>query len=132
MGEFGAAEEIAVEKGALSGKASAFGKIVMALLAAAVLTASAAPVATGVPGISGVSDTTPGLEGATPVEAPAVDLVCEGGCPIGDAGEMGDETSPFPEGYVEEDQECTGGGCAVDPESAIMIDPLTGKVVEGE
>ncbi|GAB1820966.1 hypothetical protein [Herbidospora sp. RD11066] len=127
MGEFGAAEEITVEADTLSRRGAALAKIVMALLAAAVLTASAPPVAIGVPAVSGVTD---GLEGATPVEAPAVDLVCEGGCPIGDAAEMGDETSPFPEGYREEDQECTGPGCAIAPEDpTVMIDPLTGREI---
>lgn len=124
MGEFGTAEEIEVEGGALAGKASALGRIVMALAAAAVLTTSAAPV-------SGMSGEVPGgLEGATPVEAPSVELTCEGGCPVGDAGEFGDETSPFPQGYREEDQECTGQGCAVDPEAAIEIDPFTGEVLD--
>ncbi|TKK85107.1 hypothetical protein FDA94_27185 [Herbidospora galbida] len=115
MADFGAAEEIAVEGDTPGGQASVLGKIVVALLTAAVLTASAAPVA---PAVS------PGLEGATPMEAPEVDLVCEGGCPTGDGGELGDETSSFPEGYREEDQECTGEGCAVAPYEAVLIDPF--------
>ncbi|WP_030452117.1 hypothetical protein [Herbidospora cretacea] len=121
MGDFGAAEEIVVEGDRSGRTASLLGKIAVALLAAAVLTASAAPV----------TPASPGLEGATPMRAPEVDLVCEGGCPTGDGGQLGDETSPFPEGYREEDQECTGPGCAVDPVGVVVIDPFTGKVVEG-
>ncbi|WP_062346317.1 hypothetical protein [Herbidospora yilanensis] len=125
MGDFGAAEELAVEGDTPGGRVAAFGKIVMALLAAAVLTASAAPAVPAVPA------TSPGLEGATPMRAPEVDLVCEGGCPAGDGGQLGDGTSPFPEGYREEDQVCTGEGCAVAPYDAVLIDPFTGKIVDG-
>nr|WP_062338749.1 hypothetical protein [Herbidospora sakaeratensis] len=110
MADFGATEEIAVEGDRSGRAASLLGRIVVAVLAAAVLTASAAPVA---PAIS------PGLEGATPMEAPEVDLVCEGGCPAGDGGQLGDGTSPFPRGYREEDQECAGEGCAVAPQDAV-------------
>ncbi|WP_062439766.1 hypothetical protein [Herbidospora daliensis] len=110
MADFGTSEEITVEGDTVGRTASLLGKLVVALLSAAVLTASAAPVA---PVIS------PGMEGATPMEAPEVDLVCEGGCPTGDGGELGDGTSPFPEGYREEDQECAGAGCAVAPEAPV-------------
>ncbi|NAS26508.1 hypothetical protein GT755_33140 [Herbidospora sp. NEAU-GS84] len=123
MGDFGAAEEIVVEGDPPGGRVAALGRVVLALLAGAVLTSSAAP-ATPSPGLS------PGLEGATPVRAPEVDLVCEGGCPTGDGGQLGDGTSPFPEGYREEDQVCEGEGCAVAPEGAVRLDPFTGEVID--